>query len=253
MVELSSVSFSYGKHAPHAIDEVSFRLDKGKIAVLLGPNGAGKTTLLKLILGLYRPLSGSISIAGKSVSKMSLKEKSRLLAYVPQTLALPPLSVFETILLGRLHNFSFTPTSEDKRLVIEAANKLGIAELLQKSASELSGGEMQKVALARAFVQGSEILLFDEPTSNLDIAARMLTLDLARLSAKEGKTVILAIHDINDGLSVGDRFLFLKKGMLLANGGKEIFTETNLDSLYGVKCHIENINNQMFFAWENRK
>ena len=253
MVELSSVRFSYGKHAPAAIDEVSFTIGKGIIAVLLGPNGAGKTTLLKLILGLYKPVSGSIAIAGKPVAKMSLKEKSRLLAYVPQSLALPPLSVFEAILMGRLHNFVFAPTGEDRRLAIEAAEKLGIVDLLDKNASELSGGEMQKVALARAFVQGSEVLLFDEPTSNLDIAARMLTLQLARLSAKEGKTVILAIHDINDGLSVGDQFLFLRKGMLLANGGKEIFTETNLDSLYGVKCHIENINNQMFFAWENRK
>ena len=253
MIDVRSLSFSYPKQGHKAIDDLSFNLSKGKIGVLLGPNGAGKTTLIKLLLGLYRPSGGSILINGKDLWEMKAKERANLLAYVPQSLRLPPLNVFEVILSGRVKDFGFYPKEEDKSVAIESAKKLGIENLLWRNASELSGGERQKVALARALAQGSDVLLFDEPTSNLDIAARMLTLELARFLAKEGKTVLLAIHDLNDGISVGDKFLLLKEGRLLASGGKEVFTEDNLFSLYGVKSRIETVGKQKYFLWEEQK
>ena len=251
MIKVRSLSYRYPRSKSLVLNDVTFDLEKGKVGVLLGPNGAGKSTLIKLLLGFYKPVSGEILIQDKPAKGMGPNEKAALLAYVPQSLALPPLSVFETILLGRLKDFKTSPGAKDKEAAMEAARKLGIESLLEKKSDELSGGEKQKVALARAFAQGSEVLLFDEPTSNLDIASRKLTLNLAKLAASEGKTVLLAIHDLNDGLSLGDCFFLLKSGQLLASGKEEIITENNIYSLYGVKCHIEKIKKQKTIIWED--
>ena len=237
MIEIRSLSLAYSRKTPLVLQNVDFSLGKGEIGVLLGPNGAGKSTLLKSIVGLLRPKEGTIAINEKPLSEYKAGERAKLVAYVPQVLSYSPATVFDTVMLGRLPHFGLFPGPNDEAAVKKVLSDIGIEHLTYRNLHELSGGERQKVAIARALAQESDIIVFDEPTANLDISSETLIAESVRtLSREYGKTIVLALHDLNLAYRLGDRFLFLKQGSVVSSGGKEAFVEGTIEATFGVSA-----------------
>ena len=239
MISINNLFFSYDKNK-EVLKDISLEINKGEIAVLLGPNGAGKTTLINCILGLLKFNSGDILIDEKSIKKMRTKDKATLLSFVPQESKRTDLTVKETILLGRLHDFTLYPRKEDLEKVDEIITQLGLEEVKDKTTYEISGGELQRVSIATALVQDSEVIIFDEPTSNLDIKSQKEILSIIKnVSKNKGKTIILTMHDINQAISIGERFIFIKNNILYRNCLKEDINITLLEEIYNTKIHKE--------------
>ncbi len=239
MLKVDHLSSSYSKKGRLVLDDVSLELGEGEIGVLLGSNGAGKSTLFQTILGTLKPRSGEIEIDGVSRGNTKRKEWARRIAYVPQRIPSSGLSVLETVLLGRLPYFSLSPSKEDLKHSEEVIEELGLASLKDKPTDELSGGELQKVALACALNQDPSLLLLDEPTSNLDIRNSVLLQGLCKNLAKTHRlSILIATHDLNSALDLGDRFYFLKEGKLIGQGGEEAFSEENVFLTFGVHVSI---------------
>lgn len=235
MIELRHLSSSYGKRRDDVLHDVSFTLSKGQIGIVLGPNGAGKSTLLKSVVGLLQPISGEIDIEGKPLSEYKARERAQKIAYVPQSISFAPATVFATVMLGRLPYFSFSPSKEDERIVTETLEEMGLAGFAERNVLELSGGEKQKVAIARALAQQTDIIVFDEPTSNLDITNEAAIVSaVSELAKEKGKTVLFSIHDLNLALTAGDHFLFLNEGKVVSEGDASIFTEETVEKTFGI-------------------
>ncbi len=236
MIKILDLSLGYNKKKAPVVSKCSFSLKGSQIGIILGPNGAGKTTLLKGVLGLMKPISGKIEIEGKDILEMKANDRAKLISYVPQSFDFAPSSVYDYVMLGRIPHFAIGPKEKDHACVIEALEKMGIKEFASRNVLSLSGGEKQKVMIARALSTNSQVIVFDEPSANLDMGASHLLLDLIKnLSESEGKTVLISMHDINMAYDYGDYFAFMKNGKIHKQGGKEIFDEESLSSLYGIK------------------
>jgi len=245
MLEIKDLSFRYKKSSPVVLDNISLELPAGEIGILLGKNGSGKTTLFKNILGLCKPQSGSIKYDGVELTKISYKERAKIIGYVPQHIHFGSLSVFDSILLGRIAYFGFKTGEEDYEEVYKIIQELELTPISDKIAENLSGGEKQKVAVARALAQNPKLLVFDEPTGNLDIANEYLILEEAKkLSRQKNITIISSFHDLNQALVLGDKFFFMKNGEIKYSGDKDIFTTEILKDTYGIETKILNIDNQ---------
>ena len=250
MIDIKSLSAGYSKKGDGVLHNLSLRVGDGQIGVLLGPNGSGKSTLLKTVAGLLKPKTGEILIDNLSIHKASKKERSRQVAYVPQGSSYAPLSVYDIILLGRLPFFAFTPSKLDHEKTAEVIKDLGLESFALKNVQELSGGEQQKVAIARALNQDPRVLLFDEPTSNLDLGNELLIVKEAKRLAKEKNlTILIAIHDINIALSLGDRFFFLKEGNLIAEGGKDSVNASSIKEAFGVDTKVIKAGNETYLVY----
>ena len=238
-LEIKDLSFRYSQRGPLVLDKVSFSLNKGEIGVILGKNGSGKTTLFKNVLGLVKPTGGSISFNGKDLSKVSRRERAGYIAYVPQNVEFGALSVFDTVLMGRMPYFGLRSGKEDEEKTFKVLEEMGLSELASRNVTELSGGERQKVAIARAFAQEPELMVFDEPTGNLDIANEQLILNEAkRIATEKGIGILTSLHDLNQALAVGDRFFFLKNGKLLYIGGKDIISKELIKEVFDAEVSI---------------
>ncbi|MBR4777147.1 MAG: ABC transporter ATP-binding protein [Lachnospiraceae bacterium] len=238
-LEIKDLSFRYFKRGPLVLDKVSFSLNKGEIGVILGKNGSGKTTLFKNVLGLVKPTGGSISFNGKDLSKVSRRERAGYIAYVPQNVEFGALSVFDTVLMGRMPYFGLISGKEDEKKTFKVLEEMGLTDLASRNVTELSGGERQKVAIARAFTQEPELMVFDEPTGNLDIANEQLILNEAkRIATDKGIGILTSLHDLNHALAVGDKFFFLKNGKLLYTGGKDIISKELIKEVFDAEVSI---------------
>ena len=225
MLNIRRVSFQYKKGGPKVLREVDLSLAPGKIGVLLGKNGAGKTTLFKLILGIEKPTAGTIFLDGQDAARLSRPARARKIAYVPQDIQFGALTVYDSILLGRISYFGLRAGPSDHEKVRTILRDMVLEALAHRNVQQLSGGERQKIAIARALAQEPELLVFDEPTGNLDIANEQLILREARKAARErGIGILTSLHDLNQALQLGDRFFFLKEGAIRYAGGKELFT-----------------------------
>ena len=239
MLEIKNLCFRYSKRAPVVLDNVSLELEKGEIGVVLGKNGSGKTTLFKNILGIEKTLSGDILFNGKDLLKMPRRERARYIAYVPQSIEFGTLSVYDTVLMGRMPYFGLRAGKTDEEVVQKTLDDMGLRDLESRNVDELSGGERQKIAIARALVQEPELLIFDEPTGNLDIANEHLILEEARRAAKEkGIGILTSLHDLNQALSIGDRFFFIKQGKIIYSGGIETVNEEVIQDVFEAKVSI---------------
>jgi len=244
MIEVKALKTRYHHNAPEVLHDVSFTLEEGKGGVVLGPNGAGKSTILKCLLGLLK-YEGSIQLFGKELREMKPSERAKLIAYVPQNLSFGPSTVYDAVMVGRIPHFVFAPGEEDHRVVKETLAELGLEELADRNVMELSGGERQKVAIARALVQEAKVLIFDEPTSNLDIAAEQsIAKTIRSLCLDKGLTVLLSIHDLNLALSLGDCFALLKGGRIVAFGDESVVNEENIADVFGVSSKRVRVDNQ---------
>ena len=245
MLKVNDLSFGYSKNGKLVLNGASLELKQGEIGILLGKNGSGKTTLFKNILGIEKPQSGSIHFDGENLLKMNRRERARRIAYVPQHIHFGDLSVLDSVLMGRVSYFGMKASLEDYVAVEKILEDMGLADFASRSAEALSGGEKQKIAIARAMAQEPKLMVFDEPTGNLDIANEQLIIQEAKKLAREKNISILSsLHDLNQALYFGDKFFFLKNGTVKYAGGKEIVTEEVIKDIFDIDVKIVQLNNQ---------
>ena len=213
-LEIRGVQFSYG--SVPVLKDVGLKVGEGEVLSLTGPNGSGKTTLLKCINRILRPKKGTILLNGEDLRRVGLKELARSLGYVPQGFPSSfSLTVLETVLLGRKPHINWRLNEKDKRVVLDILRLMELDNLSMRMFNELSGGERQKVLIARALAQEPEVLLLDEPTSNLDLRHQLEVLELITNVVRErGLSAVMAIHDLNLASRFSDRIAMLKEGRI---------------------------------------
>ena len=226
MLEVRDLHVRYSRRSPLVLDGVDLDLKAGEIGILLGKNGSGKTTLFKTVLGILKPESGSLRFDGADLNRLSRRRRAELIAYVPQQIRFGALTVYDTVLMGRVSRFGFRPGKADAAAAERILREMRLEEFATRNVEELSGGEQQKAAIARALAQEPRLLVFDEPTGSLDIANEQLILAEARRAAREqGISILISLHDLNQALELGDRFFFIKNGKILHTCGDEGVTK----------------------------
>ena len=236
-LSVKDLSFSYGGRK--VLDRISFDVEDNSIVSILGPNGVGKTTLLRCLCNLHRPQEGSILVDGTDVLTLSGRELAKHIGYVPQSTKPVRTTVFDTALIGRRPYMEWGVTKRDMEITESVLDALGLTGLSMRYADEISGGEYQKVQIARAMVQEPEILILVEPTNNLDIANQHVTMHaILNAVSSRGMCTIMTMHDINLAVHYSDRFLFIKDGRVWAYGGPEIITEELVHDVYGIDSDV---------------
>ena len=242
MIQVSNLHASYG--ITLVLQDVSLQVKTGEIAAIIGPNGCGKSTLLRCIAGLMTPSSGTILLQGKKIESYQSREKARLLAVLPQKFdGGEELSTEEMVMIGRTPFLSSygAPSTLDKKIVARAMAQTDTEVFRARKIGELSGGERQRVLIARGLAQQPQILLLDEPTSNLDIRYQFEILDLVfKLARDENLAVVLVLHQINLAAAIADTILLLDSdGQTCASGAPiNVMTPQNLEAVYGVPLRV---------------
>ena len=245
MIQIQDLHFRYRKNAPEVLRGVNLELKAGQIGILLGQNGSGKTTLFQNILGIQNPTSGSIRFEGEDLLKMSGRERAKRIAYVPQHIHFGALSVYDSILMGRVAYFGMKAGKPDFEVVERILAEMKLEDFAYRNAEELSGGEKQKIAIARAMAQEPKMLVFDEPTGNLDLANEALILEEAKKLAREQNIAILSsLHDLNQAMYVGDRLFFMKDGVICRNTEPDGITEDLIRDVFRVNVKITTVENR---------
>jgi len=244
ILSVQNLKFHYPNHP--VLQEASFSVEKGELLAILGINGAGKTTLLKCINRVLKPQAGTVFIGNEPISKLSPKALAQRLGYVEQQRSGSRATVFDTVLLGRKPYIRWDVTQNDIEIAAQALEILGMSEYALRCLDELSGGELQKVIIARALAQQPEVLLMDEPTSSLDLKNQLEVLRLIRnINRERGIATIVSIHDLNLALRFADRFILLKDGAIFAAGGAEVITPENVLAVYGVSVELVHHNGHL--------
>jgi iron complex transport system ATP-binding protein len=239
MIELNGVTVRFGGH--EAVKSASFLAEEGEWVVLIGPNGAGKTSVLRAICGLL-PFDGEILLDGHSVRRLARRELARVVAFVPQSPAAPAeLTVAEYVLLGRTpHIATFALESDaDRRAAGRALERLQLDAFVDRPLGSLSGGELQRVVLARALAQEAPILLLDEPTTALDLGRQQQVLELIDSLRRDGLTVVSTMHDLTLAGQYAERLLLLDRGVVVAEGSPdEVLSAANLSAHYDARVRV---------------
>jgi len=235
MIEIKSIYAGYGNK--EVLKGVNLSICKGSFTGIIGKNGAGKSTLLKTLCGLLKPVLGSVFVNCVDMRSFSKKEFARQLAFMPQNTAVSfPFSVAEFVLLGRYPymNVLKMASQKDKDAVEEVLKFTRISELAQRNITELSGGERQKAFIAQTIVQETEIMVFDEPTSHLDIGGQNDILELLdTLNKKRGKTIVATLHDLNAAGEFCDTLVLMEDGEIKNSGKPEdVLNYTDIEKVY---------------------
>jgi iron complex transport system ATP-binding protein len=243
LLSADRVSFAYSRHGPLVLDGVSLAVARGAIVGLLGPNGSGKTTLLRLLAGTRSPRAGGITLDSRPISGFSRRELARRIAVVPQeTHSAFDFSALEIVLMGRYpHLGAFELEGvNDLGIAREAMAATGTALLEARPFATLSGGEKQRVVIAGALAQASDVLLLDEPTASLDLGFQfeMASL-LVRLNRDRGTTMVVSTHDLNLAATLCSELVLLKGGRVIAAGPIDaVLTPDHVRALYGIEADV---------------
>jgi len=238
---VNKLSFKYD--GTQVLKDVDMEVKLGEMLSIVGPNGSGKSTLLKCINRILKTQQNTVLIDGEDTNKLNLKELSRIMGYVPQSSTNTfPFTVFDIVLMGRKPYIHWSLSERDTEIVAEMMDYIGIGELAMRHYNEISGGEQQKVIIARALAQQPQFLLLDEPTSSLDIKHQLEILCILKSLAKTKHcSVIVAMHDLNLASRFSDRMLMLKQGSIFTVGTPDaVLTEENIESVYGIKTQVTN-------------
>lgn len=245
ILTVQGVTFHYPNHP--VLQDVSFAVGKGELVAVLGTNGTGKTTLLKCMNRILKPVVGTVQIGGESISALSRNALAQKIGYVEQQRSGSRATVFNTVLLGRKPYIQWDITQRDMAIAAQALDTLGLSDYALRFLDELSGGELQKVVIARALAQEPEVLLMDEPTSSLDLKNQLEVLKLIRQITRErGIAAVVALHDLNLALRFADRFVLLKDKRIFAAGGAEVMTPENIEAVYAVPVAMTSHNGNRF-------
>jgi len=237
MLNVKSVSFSYGKR--EVLHDISFSVPDDSVVSILGPNGVGKTTLLNCICNIHKPQGGTIDVDGVGVMELRGKEMARNIGYVPQSPSRSRMTVFDSVLLGRKPYFELNAKEEDTRLVAEILADMHMEKLALRYATEISGGEFQKMQIARALVQKPKVLVLDEPANNLDLTNQHMVMSLIRKISKEKKiSALLTMHDINLAAAYSDILIFMNNGEIDTCGGTEVVTPELVKRIYNIDVDV---------------
>ncbi|MCL5429259.1 MAG: heme ABC transporter ATP-binding protein [Chloroflexi bacterium] len=241
MLSAKSLHLAYGGKV--VLRSEDLKLDRGELLGLIGPNGSGKTSLIRSFSGVLKPISGSIHLDNKNLVEFSEQERARQIAVVPQSAQLPPaFTVFECVALGRTPHLNWLGRlgPRDLEQIQKAMQSSEVSHLSDRRMGELSGGEQQRVLLARALAQDCPILLLDEPTAHLDLHHQVSLLSLvSRMAHKQNLAVLVAMHDLNLAALYADRLVLLVDGRIRASGTPaEVLTTETLQSAYQIPLHV---------------
>jgi iron complex transport system ATP-binding protein len=241
LIELKNVSFAYGTQP--VLRGISLSVREGEMLGIIGPNSSGKSTLLRLLAGVLRPSSGSVTVGGESICNLRRREAAKIVSFVPQETPVSfPFTVFEIVLMGRtpyLSPLSFEK-EEDYRIAHEALKETDTYDLRERYLDELSGGERQLVIMARALAQETPVMLLDEPIAFLDIRHQVDIFEIiARLNRERSRTVVIVSHDLNLAALYCNRLVLLGGGGVAADGApEEVFSSPVLQEVYGVRMTV---------------
>jgi iron complex transport system ATP-binding protein len=243
LVQVDNVSFAY-EGTQHVLRDVTFEIRRGGMVGLLGPNGSGKSTLLRIIDGMLKPASGRVLIDGEDVSTLTRRALARRIAVIPQeTHAAFDFSALDIVLMGRYAHLGPLELEggDDLRIARQAMRATGTAQLESRSFDTLSGGEKQRVVIAGALAQTSDVLLLDEPTASLDLRYQLDIAALLRsLNRDRGTTMLLSTHDLNLAAAVCSELVLLRGGRALAVGPTDtVLTTSAVRQLYDVEAEVQ--------------
>ena len=241
MLEINGLSVAY--HDAEVLRQVSLSVRSGEVLALVGPNGAGKSSLIRAVSGVIPITGGKIHVNGVDLTRLGALPRARYLAVVPQARELPgAFTVHQTVLLGRTPYLGWlgVASQNDHAIVRLAMERTQVSPLAERRVSDLSGGEQQRVLLARALAQDAPILLLDEPTTHLDLQHQSNLLNLVRqLCQEKDLTVLMVLHDLNLAGLYADRAALLSAGRILATGSPAaVLTAENLSSVYNVPVNV---------------
>jgi len=248
-LKVKEVEFSYASVL--VLKDICLELAASEMLGVVGPNGAGKSTLLRCIDRILKPQRGDILLDGQDIKEMHLMELARKMGYIPQTTSqIFPATVFDTVLMGRRPHLGWRSSEKDAEKVLEMLQMLDIEEFAMRDINELSGGQQQKVFIARALTQEPEILLLDEPTSNLDIRHQLEVMDIIKNIVREKRiSAIMAIHDLNLASRYADRIVMMNSGKIFAAGNPvSVLTPDNIKWVYGVEAEVNNNNGKPYIV-----
>lgn len=231
MIEVHGLSYAYASR--QALCDISFRVARGQLVSVLGMNGSGKSTLLRNLAGLLQPQAGSIRLHGRELHQFSRQERARSVGYLPQNAAAADCTVFDAVLTGRTPHLGWQVAARDLAETERMLALTGLTGFADRPVNQLSGGELQRVAIARTLCQQPSLLLLDEPVNHLDIRSQIDIMALIRqLTNQLGLITITVLHDLNTALRFSDGFVLLQQGRLLAQGGHDVLSEAVIREAY---------------------
>lgn len=237
IIDVDKLSFQYPGRK--VLSDISFSVEKGECMAILGTNGVGKSTLLKCLNRILKHQSGQVVVQGEDIRTFSRNEYAQKIGYVSQHNQFTRITVFDAVLLGRKPYIRWDATQKDLHIVEEVMDEMGLADFALRFVDELSGGELQKVAIARTLAQQPNILMFDEPTSNLDLKNQLEVAGIIKRIVKERQiSAIVTMHDLNLALRFADTFLMVKDGCVYKAGDVSIITPESIMDVYAVPVRI---------------
>lgn len=251
MLSVDDVGFSYGNK--QVLHDVSFDVEDNSIVSILGPNGVGKTTLLKCLCNIHRPQTGTISVDDEDILSVPQRKLAQKVAYVPQKANTVRSTVFDYILIGRRPHIDLSASKSDMDIVWSIIHSMGLDDLAVCYMDSISGGEFQKVQIARALVQDPRVLILDEPTSSLDISNAHKTMHMIfDIVCRRDLCTVMTMHDLNLAVHFSDKFVFVKDGTVWGHGGFELITPETIHEVYGIDVEVVHSHGKPYIipAWE---
>ncbi len=238
-LEVKNLCFQYPSN--DVLNDVTFSVKRNECVAILGTNGVGKSTLLKCLNRILRSKSGDVLVNRDNIQTMDSNTLAQKIGYVAQTSQFSETTVFDAILLGRKPYIKWDVTDNDLKLVQDIMDRLSLSKYAMRMVTHLSGGETQKIAIARALAQQSDVLLFDEPTSNLDLKNQYEVIRLIRDIVSENNiSAVVTMHDLNLAMRFADKFIMMKDGKIFAAGERNVLTAENIGDVYGIDVVVEN-------------
>jgi ABC-type cobalamin/Fe3+-siderophores transport system ATPase subunit len=244
MLKVKNLRCGYAKK--EIVHGVDFEIDSGEFACIIGANGCGKTTALKGVLGLLPIFEGSIEVKEQDTAKMTVRDKAKKFAYIPQLHTPPfPFKVADVVLLGRtphLPSSASGVSKHDKLVAYEAMEQLSITHLAQRTYTKLSGGQQQLVLIARALAQEPSVLVMDEPTASLDFGNQQLVLTRMHKLSRSGMAVLMVTHDPDHALFGADKVIVMEDGLIVETGTPEkTITTEIMHRIYGTDVYVADV------------